>query len=129
MDRVDILPDIDYVYNLVVGGCWHFYRSVKSLLPFFACILISLMSICMWAGGRFLFLSIWISFLPLINLLLLFPGFGDSLNCEEASQAISDYIDVQFKKYFQDESGLHRKSIVDNRVHCCLYFIPPYGHG
>jgi len=57
------------------------------------------------------------------------PGFGDALNSEETSQALSDYIDVQFKKYFQDESGLHRKSIIDNRVHCCLYFIPPYGHG
>lgn len=56
-------------------------------------------------------------------------GFGDALNSEETSQALSDYIDVQFKKYFQDESGLHRKSIIDNRVHCCLYFIPPYGHG
>lgn len=57
------------------------------------------------------------------------PGFGDSMNSEETCQVLSDYIDVQFKKYFQDESGLHRKSIVDNRVHCCLYFIPPYGHG
>lgn len=56
-------------------------------------------------------------------------GFGDALNSEETCQALSDYIDVQFKKYFQDESGLHRKSIVDNRVHCCLYFIPPYGRG
>ena len=27
------------------------------------------------------------------------------------------------------ESGLNRKNIVDTRVHCCLYFIPPYGHG
>ncbi len=29
----------------------------------------------------------------------------------------------------QGESGLNRKNIVDTRVHCCLYFIPPYGHG
>lgn len=58
-----------------------------------------------------------------------YSGFGDALNSEETCQALSDYIDVQFKKYFQDESGLHRKSIVDNRVHCCLYFIPPYGRG
>ena len=29
----------------------------------------------------------------------------------------------------KDESGLNRKNIVDNRVHCCLYFISPYGHG
>ena len=29
----------------------------------------------------------------------------------------------------QGESGLNRKNIVDTRVHCCLYFVPPYGHG
>lgn len=34
----------------------------------------------------------------------------------------------QFKQYFTDESGLNRRNIQDNRVHCCLYFIPPYGH-
>lgn len=28
-----------------------------------------------------------------------------------------------------DMTGLNRKNIVDTRVHCCLYFIPPYGHG
>jgi septin family protein len=32
-------------------------------------------------------------------------------------------------EYYSAESGLNRKSIQDNRVHCCLYFIPPYGHG
>ncbi|KAL0187297.1 hypothetical protein M9458_018967, partial [Cirrhinus mrigala] len=42
---------------------------------------------------------------------------------------ITDYIDQQFEQYFRDESGLNRKNILDNRVHCCLYFIPPFGHG
>jgi septin family protein len=27
-----------------------------------------------------------------------------------------------------DESGLNRKNIQDNRVHCCLYCVPPWGH-
>ena len=31
--------------------------------------------------------------------------------------------------YFFYLLGLNRKNIVDQRVHCCLYFIPPYGHG
>lgn len=57
------------------------------------------------------------------------PGFGDSLTCEDSWKACSNYIDEQFRQYFTDESGLNRKNIVDNRVHCCLYFIPPYGHG
>ena len=42
---------------------------------------------------------------------------------------IIDYIDSQFDQYFQDECGLNRKNIQDNRVHCCLYFISPFGHG
>lgn len=32
-------------------------------------------------------------------------------------------------RYLKDESGLNRKNIIDNRVHCCFYFVSPYGHG
>jgi len=42
---------------------------------------------------------------------------------------IEDYIDSQFGQFYRDETGLNRRNIKDNRVHCCLYFIPPYGHG
>lgn len=37
--------------------------------------------------------------------------------------------DLNLFRYLRDESGLNRKNIVDNRVHCCFYFISPYGHG
>lgn len=57
------------------------------------------------------------------------PGFGDAVNCEENWKTIERYIDEQFNQFFKDESGLNRKNILDNRVHCCLYFIPPFGHG
>jgi len=57
------------------------------------------------------------------------PGFGDALNCDESWRACVSYIDDQFRQYFTDESGLNRKNIQDNRVHCCLYFVPPFGHG
>uniref|UniRef100_A0A673LZX7 Septin-5-like n=1 Tax=Sinocyclocheilus rhinocerous TaxID=307959 RepID=A0A673LZX7_9TELE len=57
------------------------------------------------------------------------PGFGDAVNNTESWKALTDYIDQQFEQYFRDESGLNRKNIQDNRVHCCLYFIPPFGHG
>ena len=42
---------------------------------------------------------------------------------------IIQYIDSQFERYLEDESGLNRRHIVDNRVHCCFYFINPSGHG
>lgn len=49
--------------------------------------------------------------------------FLDSFN------TIISYIDDQFERYLHDESGLNRRHIVDNRVHCCFYFISPLGHG
>ncbi|XP_026152851.1 septin 5b isoform X3 [Mastacembelus armatus] len=57
------------------------------------------------------------------------PGFGDAVNNTECWTPVTNYIDQQFEQYFRDESGLNRKNIQDNRVHCCLYFIPPFGHG
>ena len=42
---------------------------------------------------------------------------------------IVSYIDEQYEAYLRDESGLNRRNIIDNRVHCCLYFINPVGHG
>ncbi|XP_032901960.1 septin-5-like isoform X6 [Amblyraja radiata] len=57
------------------------------------------------------------------------PGFGDAVNNQECWKPVADYLDQQFEQYFRDESGLNRKNIVDNRVHCCLYFISPFGHG
>ncbi|KAL0993726.1 hypothetical protein UPYG_G00112500 [Umbra pygmaea] len=56
-------------------------------------------------------------------------GFGDAVNNTESWKEIEEYIDQQFEQYFRDESGLNRKNIQDNRVHCCLYFISPFGHG
>lgn len=57
------------------------------------------------------------------------PGFGDAINNNDSFGQIIRYIDEQFERYLTDESGLNRKNIVDNRVHCCFYFISPYGHG
>src|SRR6218665_843426 len=56
-----------------------------------------------------------------------------NFNCSTASffswKPIEEYIYQQFDQYFKDESGLNRRNIKDNRVHCCLYFISPYGRG
>lgn len=57
------------------------------------------------------------------------PGFSEALNGEKSWQPIIDYVDRQFEQYYQAESGVNRKNIQDSRVHCCLYFISPYGHG
>jgi len=57
------------------------------------------------------------------------PGFGDAIDNTNSFQQIIRYIDEQYERYLRDESGLNRKNIIDNRVHCCFYFINPYGHG
>lgn len=57
------------------------------------------------------------------------PGFGDAIDNTDSFQPIITYVQDQFEQYFTDESGLNRKNIVDNRIHCCLYFISPFGHG
>ncbi|KAK3555780.1 hypothetical protein QTP86_028942, partial [Hemibagrus guttatus] len=57
------------------------------------------------------------------------PGFGDALDNTNSWKAVVDYIDQQFEKYRKAEIRLNRKSIQDSRVHCCLYFISPSGHG
>ena len=57
------------------------------------------------------------------------PGFGDAVNNEKRWQPIIDYINEQYDKFFRDESGLNRRNIEDHRVHCCLYFVNPCGHG
>ena len=59
----------------------------------------------------------------------LFLGFGENLDGNGSWKACVKYVDDQFAAYFDGESGLNRKNIIDTRVHCCLYFIPPYGHG
>ncbi|KTG47983.1 hypothetical protein cypCar_00000129, partial [Cyprinus carpio] len=57
------------------------------------------------------------------------PGYGDAINSQDCFKTIIQYIDNQFERYLHDESGLNRRHIVDNRVHCCFYFISPFGHG
>ena len=57
------------------------------------------------------------------------PGFGDAINSSDCYKPIIQYIDSKFEQFLSDESGLNRRNISDNRVHCCFYFISPWGHG
>uniref|UniRef100_A0AAR2JS06 Septin n=1 Tax=Pygocentrus nattereri TaxID=42514 RepID=A0AAR2JS06_PYGNA len=44
-------------------------------------------------------------------------------------QPVIDHIDSKFEDYLNSESRVNRRQMPDNRVHCCLYFIAPSGHG
>lgn len=56
------------------------------------------------------------------------PGFGDAVDNTDCWSPISSYIESKFEEYLNEESRVNRSAIVDNRVHCCLYFIAPNGH-
>ncbi|XP_019849327.1 PREDICTED: septin-7-like isoform X2 [Amphimedon queenslandica] len=57
------------------------------------------------------------------------PGFGDIVDNSQCWRPIVDYIDSKYEKYLNDESRVNRGYTEDYRIHCCLYFIPPNGHG
>ncbi|XP_056632389.1 septin-2 isoform X1 [Diorhabda carinulata] len=58
-------------------------------------------------------------------------GYGDQINKENSFKAIVDYIDAQFENYLQEELKIKRSlsTFHDTRIHACLYFICPTGHG
>lgn len=58
-------------------------------------------------------------------------GFGDQVNKEDSSKSIVDHIDKQFEAYLHEELKVERclSLYQDTRIHVCLYFISPTGHG
>ncbi|CBY39592.1 unnamed protein product [Oikopleura dioica] len=58
------------------------------------------------------------------------PGFGDEVNNDKCWDPIIEFIESQFELFLNGESRVERPcKIQDTRVHCCLYFIAPTGHG
>ncbi|EJW83573.1 hypothetical protein WUBG_05516, partial [Wuchereria bancrofti] len=58
-------------------------------------------------------------------------GFGDQLDKDKSAQVIVDFINEQFEKYLKEELKIKRclDYYDDTRIHACLYFISPTGHG
>ncbi|XP_023658464.2 septin 7b isoform X1 [Paramormyrops kingsleyae] len=57
------------------------------------------------------------------------PGFGDAVDNSNCWQPVIDHIDSKFEDYLNAESRVNRRQMPDSRVHSCLYFIAPSGHG
>ncbi|XP_076271821.1 septin 7-like protein pnut isoform X1 [Rhynchophorus ferrugineus] len=67
-----------------------------------------------------------------VNLLLTMvdtPGFGDAVDNSNCWVPIIEYIESKYEDYLNSEARVTRKTTPDQRVHCCLYFIQPSGHG
>lgn len=52
-----------------------------------------------------------------------------AVTCLSSWQPVINYIDSKCEDFLNAESRVNRRSMPDNRVHCCLYFIAPSGHG
>ncbi|EFP89450.1 cell division control protein [Puccinia graminis f. sp. tritici] len=58
------------------------------------------------------------------------PGYGDLVNNDGCWEPIIKYIKDQHSAYLRKELTAQRdKYIQDTRIHCCIYFISPTGHG
>ncbi|KAI5452431.1 cell division control protein [Naganishia albida] len=58
------------------------------------------------------------------------PGYGDQINNDGCWEPITRYIKDQYSGYLRKELTAQRdRHIADTRVHCCLFFINPTGHG
>lgn len=58
------------------------------------------------------------------------PGYGDQINNEGCWDPIVKYIKDQHSAYLRKElTAMREKYIQDTRIHCCLFFINPTGHG
>ncbi|XP_069362182.1 septin-7 isoform X2 [Maniola hyperantus] len=58
------------------------------------------------------------------------PGFGDAVDNSNCWQPIIDFVESKYEEFLNAESRVTRKAAPpDTRVHCCLYFIAPSGHG
>lgn len=57
------------------------------------------------------------------------PGFGDSIDNTDSWKPIVDEINRRFDQYLESENKIQRSVLQDNRIHACLYFIEPTGHG
>ncbi|KAG1062209.1 hypothetical protein G6F41_011696 [Rhizopus arrhizus] len=57
------------------------------------------------------------------------PGFGDYVNNYNSWMPIYEFLDDQHESFMAQEQQPVRQGVIDLRVHACLYFIRPNGHG
>jgi len=58
------------------------------------------------------------------------PGFGDSVDNSNCWDSVMKYVEIQYEAFLEAETKVCRNpKMADARVHACLYFITPSGHG
>lgn len=58
------------------------------------------------------------------------PGFGENVSNEVCVTELATFLEQQFDLVLAEETKVHRNPrFQDTRVHLCIYFIEPTGHG
>lgn len=57
------------------------------------------------------------------------PGFGDAVDNSNCWDPVISYVESQYESFLDAETRVNRVQMPDSRVHACLYFIAPSGHG
>jgi cell division control protein 12 len=57
------------------------------------------------------------------------PGFGDYVNNYNSWMPVYEFLDDQHESFMAQEQQPIRQGVIDLRVHACLYFVRPNGHG
>jgi len=58
------------------------------------------------------------------------PGFGDAVDNSNCWDSVMKYVEIQYEAFLEAETKVVRNpKMADARVHACLYFISPSGHG
>ncbi len=64
-----------------------------------------------------------------VRVAMLMCGLGLSHLFSCSWTPIIQHIDSKYEEYLNEESRVVRDVLEDRRIHCCLYFIAPTGHG
>merc|ERR1711884_483684 len=57
------------------------------------------------------------------------PGFGDAVDNSNCWDPVISFVESQYDAFLDAETRVNRVEMRDARVHSCLYFIAPSGHG
>jgi len=58
------------------------------------------------------------------------PGFGDAIDNSNCWDPVLHYVESRYEEFLEAETKVNRNpNMADTRVHACLYFIAPTGHG
>jgi len=57
------------------------------------------------------------------------PGFGDAVDNSNCWDPVISFVESQYEAFLDAETRVNRVQMPDSRVHACLYFIAPSGHG